>query len=145
MHNVILPNNPMEEIEKKLKGKELYELRKKQKQLEKQKAKQQEKLKEAPKKIGRLIVYGIIGVGAVGGLGWFIASRPNLPPTTIQGHIEQSPPAHIVSQPIPENIQKHMLEHADGRGVPGIIIQYNCDEFECESGLIARLTCQTIS
>jgi hypothetical protein len=82
----------------------------------------------------------MIGVGVIGGLGWFIASRPNLPPTTIQGHIEQSPPSHIVSRPIPENIQKHMLEHADGRGVPGIIIQYNCDEFECESGLIARLT-----
>ena len=32
-----------------------------------------------------------------------------------------------------------MLEHADGVGPPGVIIQYNCDDFACEPGMITRL------
>jgi plastocyanin len=58
----------------------------------------------------------------------------------MRDHIEVSPPSHIVTVPIPENIQKHMLEHADGGGDPGIVIQYNCDKFECENDLISKLT-----
>jgi plastocyanin len=63
-----------------------------------------------------------------------------LPPIDTQGHIEQSPPSHILLQPIPEPVQKHMLEHADGRGRPSIIIQYNCLKFVCQPDLIQRLT-----
>lgn len=143
----ILPPNPMEELEKNIKqaeqrasGKELYELRKKQKQQAKQKKERKEKLTEAPKKIGRYILYILIGVGVVGGLGWFIATRPSLPPTTDANHSEGIPPAHILTQPIPDPIQRHMLEHADGKDSPGIIIQYNCDKFECEEDLIEKLT-----
>jgi len=57
-------------------------------------------------------------------------------------HVEQSPPAHIVTQPIPEPIQRHMLEHADGieGGKSGIIIQYNCQDFDCEEDLVEMLT-----
>lgn len=73
-------------------------------------------------------------------LSWYVMSRPNLPPTTIEGHIEESPTSHIVNQPIPLNIQKHMLEHADGKGMPGVIIQYNCEKYSCESDLISKLT-----
>lgn len=82
----------------------------------------------------------IIAVALAGGIGWYIAMRPNLPPTTMQGHIEVSPKTHIATEPIPEAIQRHMLEHADGTGEPGIIIQYNCEKFTCESDFVQKLT-----
>lgn len=63
-----------------------------------------------------------------------------LPPTDMQGHIELSPPSHILDTPMQESIQKHMLEHADGKGAPGVIVQYNCEQFECEDDLVAKLT-----
>ncbi len=78
---------------------------------------------------------------AVIGLGlWYLSTRPNLPPTDMQGHIEESPKAHIVDAPMPDAIQRHMLEHADGKGKPSIIIQYNCKKFSCEPDLVVKLT-----
>jgi len=32
-----------------------------------------------------------------------------------------------------------MLEHADGGDIPGIIINYNCKDYNCEGGLIENL------
>lgn len=130
-------------MEQKLSGKELYELKKKQKEEVEKKEQRKEVLSEAPKKIGRYILYSLISVGVFGGLGWFIAIRPvspRLPPTTIRGHIEESPKAHIADAPIPDVIQRHMLEHADGKGKPGIIIQYNCQKYVCEPDLVEKLT-----
>lgn len=72
--------------------------------------------------------------------GWYISNQPNLPPTNMQGHIEESPSAHIVDAPIPDNIQRHMLEHADGKGKPGILVQYNCKKYSCEPDLVGKLT-----
>lgn len=73
---------------------------------------------------------------------WFVASKPNLPPIDLVGHIEENPPSHIVDAEMPESIQKHMLEHADGddKKGPGIIIQYNCKKYICEKDLIPKLT-----
>lgn len=99
-----------------------------------------EKASKSPKKIVAYFLYGAIGIGIIGGLGWFIATRPNLPPTTMQGHIEKSPESHISNTPISEAIQRHMLEHADGKGKPGILIQYNCKKYSCEADLITKLT-----
>lgn len=136
----------MEESEKNkkfsgenLQGKELYELKKRQKEETKKEEQRKEILTEAPKKIGRYLLYGGIVIAVIGGLGWFATNRPSLPPISMQGHIEQSPPGHIVDKPIQENIQKHMLEHADGSGKPGIIIQYNCKDYVCEPDLIQNL------
>ena len=148
MHTgAILPPNPMEELEKNKKlaeqgpaGKDLYEERKKEKEQNKKKERRGKKLNEAPKKLGRSIFRILIAILIVGGIGWFIANRPKLPPTVMQGHIEQSPPSHIVNTPIPDNIQRHMLEHADGGGRPGIIIQYNCSDFDCAPDLVNKLT-----
>lgn len=121
-------------------GKDLYEERKKEKEQNKKKERRGKKLSEAPKKLGRYIFYILIAALIVGLLAWLVASRPNLPPTAMQGHIEESPPSHIVNTPIPDNIQRHMLEHADGGGSPGIIIQYNCSDFDCAPDLLSRLT-----
>ena len=32
-----------------------------------------------------------------------------------------------------------MLEHVDGAGRPGIIINYNCKDYKCEDNLIEKL------
>lgn len=143
----ILPPNPMEELEKNkklaeqhLSAKEQYDLRKKDKEQVKGKERMKEKVSNAPKKVGKYIIYTLIAVGIIGGIGWFVATRPNLPPTTDVNHVEQSPSAHVVTQPISDRIQRHMLEHADGGGRPGVIIQYNCNDFECGSDLIEKLT-----
>ena len=87
--------------------------------------------------------YALIVLFFGGGLFGIIAlmkAQPNLPVITGQGHVESSPPSHIVNKPIAEAVQRHVLEHADGKGKPGIIIQYNCDDFDCESDLISNLS-----
>lgn len=74
------------------------------------------------------------------GLYLYIKSRPNLPPIDLSGHIEENPSSHVLDTAMPEVIQKHMLEHADGKGDPGIIIQYNCNKpYRCEPGLGNKL------
>jgi len=120
--------------------KELYDQKKKEKEESKKAGQRKEKIAEAPKKAGKWALYIFVIAVVVGGIGWFIARIPNLPPTSMENHIESSPPAHIVNQPIPENIQRHMLEHADGGGSPGILIQYNCKDYECAPDLIEKLT-----
>lgn len=127
-------------MEQELGGKELYELRKRQKEEARKKEHKKETLTEAPKKIGKYLLYFLIGAALLGGIGWFITTRPNLPPTTAQGHTEDMPQTHITDQQIPDSMQRHMLEHADGKGKAGIIIQYNCKKYSCEPDLIAKLT-----
>ena len=129
----------MNELNNNLTPKELYDLRKKEKDQAKKKD-QVEKISRAPKKTGKYILYIFITIVIVGGLGWLITLTPNLPPTSMQNHSENSPSAHILTTEIPDAIQRHMLEHADGKDAPGIIIQYNCEDYECESELIEKLT-----
>lgn len=85
-------------------------------------------------------MFGLAVVAIIAGAGWYITTRPNLPPIDMAGHIEQNPESHILSATMPEPIQKHMLEHADGKGKPGIVIQYNCKKYSCEKDLIDKLT-----
>ena len=84
-----------------------------------------------------LIVGGAVG----GGVAWFW-SRGELPPTSMANHVEENPRGHILKEPMPIPIQKHMLEHADGihGGPQGLIIQYNCRKFPCPGDLVANLT-----
>lgn len=82
-----------------------------------------------------VLVFGLIILGIIFG----ISSIKTLPPTDINGHIESSPASHILKESMPLTIQKHMLEHSDGSGPPGIVINYNCDDYECEEGLIENL------
>ncbi len=60
-------------------------------------------------------------------------------PTDSGGHSEVSPPDHIFTQPMHSAIQRHMLEHADGSGPSGVVINYNCVDFACEPGLLEQL------
>lgn len=82
----------------------------------------------------------ILAIGIMVSIAYLIFSNvKTLPPTTMQGHAEINPPAHILKEPMPLVVHKHMLEHADGKGKPGAIINYNCKDFECENGLIEKL------
>jgi len=62
-----------------------------------------------------------------------------LPPTDIAGHTETVPRSHILSRPMPISTFKHMLEHADGNGPPGVVISYNCEDLDCEPDLVEKL------
>lgn len=93
------------------------------------------------KKWGIFII--VIGV-VVFGIYWLVSNSLNvqkLPPTDMAGHIESSPSSHILKEPMDIRVQKHMLEHVDGQnGVGGgIIINYDCKNFECGSDLIGNL------
>jgi len=147
MHiGALIPPNPMEELEKNRQSAEKRQLTKRERrQLKKQLQKKEHQGKKRKQKIKTMaLVAGIVVIAGAGifVLGRFLVSRPILPPIVMQNHSEQSPPRHILDQPIPEKIQKHMLEHADGndRSGGGIIVQYNCDKFECEPNLIEKLT-----
>lgn len=95
------------------------------------------KLQNIIAKAGLILVLLLI----VGGIIWYVKTRPNLPPIDLEGHIEQNPSSHISDQTMPEEIQKHMMEHADGedKNGKGIIIQYNCKKYVCEKDLIVKL------
>ena len=86
-----------------------------------------------------ILTLGLAGLLFVLGYFWY-ASREILPPTDIGGHIEENPPSHVLDEPMLITIQKHMLEHADGEGPPGIVINYNCEDFSCPSDLKEKLT-----
>ena len=91
------------------------------------------------KKVRNWAIFILIVGGILFGIIWMFLSVKTLPPTDIQGHIEESPASHILKEPMPIALQKHMLEHADGSGPPGIVINYNCEDYLCESGLIENL------
>lgn len=96
------------------------------------------------KKIKTWSIIIVIVLIIIFGVYWMVQSSSNarsLPPTTMQGHIEAVPGSHILKKPMAINIQKHMLEHIDGKeGVGGsTIINYDCRNFECEIGLIEKL------
>jgi len=115
---------------------ERRELKAKEKEAERQARGRRQLLKRWAK-------WGVIGLIAPVGLGWLgysLVTAKRLPPTGMADHIEVSPPGHILTEPMPLNIQKHMLEHADGGGPPGVIINYNCVKFRCPDGMIERLT-----
>lgn len=111
--------------------------------LKKQRLKEERIRAQRTKKIRKIVLAILISaiiVIIVILIGWLVSKRPNFPPITMQGHTEQSPPSHILDTPMAVTIQKHMLEHADGDATPGIIIQYNCNKFDCEPDLIDKLT-----
>lgn len=116
-------------------SKELYELRKKGKKAEKLKKIKNKKMK----KIFKVILYILVFVAIIYLFGLYIITRPYYPPTTIIGHSEGVPPSQILKTPIKDSVQRHMIEHAWGRGRPGVIIQYNCTKFKCEKDLIRKL------
>ena len=91
------------------------------------------------KKIKYWSIFGIIIVIIVVGIVYLTATSKTFPPISDQGHIEVNPSSHVLRGSMDIKIQKHMLEHADGKGPPGIIINYNCIDYVCEPDLIEKL------
>ncbi len=121
-----------------------YKSAKRERRLQKKRLKKEKRVQEnRQKKLNKIKTIAIwilvIGGGSYG-LWKYFANQPYLPPTTSQGHQEGSPQGHIIETPIGDAIQRHMIEHADGGGRPGILIQYNCDKFECGDELISNLS-----
>ncbi len=81
----------------------------------------------------------------IGGLVLFMTTRSSfgkiLPPTAFSpAHLETLPPRKINSQPIPRLVQEHVMErnatHPNGQ----MLVQYNCQTYTCEPGLVESLT-----
>ena len=109
-------------------------------------AKKTEKKKLAPmmgiKKWGKFLVVIVVTIVVLGTLFWWASNQKTFPPTSSLNHTEGVPGKHISKKPFAYNTQVHMLEHADGvqGGPPGVFINYNCNEFDCEDELIGNLT-----
>ena len=81
----------------------------------------------------------------VGGLVGFMVTRSTfgkeLPPTGFTpAHLESFPPGQINRQPIPRLVQEHVMERNVGHERGSMLVQYNCVDFQCDAGLVDRLT-----
>ena len=82
---------------------------------------------------------------AVGGIVLFMTTRSTfgkiLPPTGFSAaHLESLPSQQINTQPIPRLEQEHVMERAAGHERGSLLVQYNCVKYQCEPGLIEKLT-----
>lgn len=70
-----------------------------------------------------------------------VSNIKTYPPTSTQGHVESYPPSRIMDEPVPEPVQRHILEHVASSfgNRPGVLVQYNCEKFECEQDLVSKL------
>ena len=99
--------------------------------------------RNAAKRRKRLVTYSAIGVLLVAGLVFVIAQAVTAkvyPPTGMQDHVESYPECRICPAPIPDTIQRHILEHREPGNPgdkPGILVQYNCAS--CPE-VVAKLT-----
>src|SRR3546814_2785555 len=96
-------------------GKERYGEKKRRKQREKAVSQRRQGLERLWSAIPRYALYAAV-MAAIAVAAVWIWSRPSLPPTTMAGHTEELPGGYVLSTPMPEAIQRHMLEHADGKG-----------------------------
>lgn len=96
------------------------------------------------RKLGKRFAIFLALISAIGlsvGLYRYVQYQQTLPfypPTNLVGHIETYPGERISFQPIPVAQQKHILEHTPN-GEPGVIIQFNCEQFDCPENLINNL------
>ncbi len=87
--------------------------------------------------VGGLAVVALV----IGGFVHYGSTRQVLPPTGFgPGHSESFPPQQINTQPIPRPVQEHVMERG-GTTHPkgGMLVQYNCVDYECESDLVEKL------
>lgn len=110
------------------------EKREEKKDLQRNEAKRRKSLR-----VLKQVVIGAIVLAAIAIIVFWFSGRGSLPPTADRGHIEESPSSHIVTVPMDIRVHKHMLEHADGTGAPGVIINYDCDNYSCGDDLLLKL------
>jgi hypothetical protein len=94
------------------------------------------------KRVGLALGITIILAGGASVGIWKAATSPVYPPTEVlANHAEYFPPQRILTTPISDTVQSHIMEHGSGPGgrLPGIILQYNCQKLSCEEGLVDAL------
>ncbi len=114
--------------------------RKKLKRLAKKAEDRKVSTKKGIKKWVGIVLIVLVIIAVVGAFVRWSVTRKSFPPTSSVNHTEVLPEKHISNVPFSFSVQKHMLEHADGKGPPGVFINYNCNDFECEDDLIDKLT-----
>ncbi len=86
--------------------------------------------------VAAVVLAGLV----VGAVFFVIANSKILPPTSFgPSHSERFPARQINSVPIPLAIQEHVMERGNDHATGSMLIQYNCDRFDCEPGLINTL------
>ena len=153
MHDATIPPNPEAELNprtapdagqaKDHQQAEAQQLTKSERRSLKNERKRERKEGEQRKRRLHKMVKGLfwilLGLGIVFAIFTTINKQDILPPSSSRGHTEVSPQSHISAVPFSLNVQKHMLEHADGSGPPGVFINYNCEQFDCEPDFIDSL------
>lgn len=86
-----------------------------------------------------------IGYGRGGGFALFMTTRSTfgkeLPPTGFtSAHLESLPSQQINGQPIHRLVQEHVMEREAGHERGSMLVQYNCQAYTCEPGLVDSLT-----
>lgn len=80
----------------------------------------------------------------IGAFALFASTQKFLPPTSVgPNHSESYPPQQINTQPIPRSVQEHIMKRGGEHPIGGMLIQYNCEDYQCEADLIEKLT-QTV-
>ena len=76
----------------------------------------------------------------VGGIALYAGTKKELPPTSFSpSHSESYPPQQINTQPIPRLVQEHIMERGGTHPTGGMLVQYNCEDYQCEPNLVQRL------
>ena len=110
-------------------GREERRLKKAQKLHERSSAERRRRVRRIATRWGLPVALGLLVVGGGAFLVIQAATAKIYPPTGMQDHMESYPPCRICSTPIPETIQRHILEHREPGGAgdrPGILVQYSC-------------------
>ena len=110
---------------------------------------QQESLRARLRNLRRTLLmaaggFAVAGL-AIGGIVLFMTTRSTfgkeLPPTSFTpAHLESLPTQQINTRPIPRLEQEHVMERAAGHERGSMLVQYNCVDYQCEPGLVERLT-----
>lgn len=110
-------------------GREERRLKKQQKLQERLSGERRRRVRRIVTRWGLPVALGLLVVGGGAFLVIQAASAKVYPPTGMQDHIESYPSCQICSAPIPDAIQRHILEHREHGGAssrPGVLVQYSC-------------------
>ena len=89
-----------------------------------------------------LSAFGGVGVLAlvIGGIFLLAGTSKVLPPTDFgPNHSEEFPTQQINTEPIPYAIQEHVMERGGTHPQGSMLVQYNCEKYQCEPGLVQNL------
>lgn len=90
-----------------------------------------------------VVISGGVAVVAlvIGGVVLLAGNVKELPPTGFgPAHSELLPQRQINTQPIPRPIQEHVMERGGEHRTGGMLVEYNCTDYQCAPDLVELLT-----